>query len=316
MAEVLNIYMKELSNERSTKEESLDLLRMARNGDRKSHDRLINNYLLLVVKIARKYMNKGVPMEDLIAEGNIGLMKAVEKYSFDKEAPFSTCAKHWIKQSIIRNCMHNNRLVRLPENVSEAMRTNRWNGSAYREISIDTPNDEGDTMADMIPDWTSHVPFQDEIAIINNQRLDNAFKALKPRDVEIVKACYGIGLEEPMEIAEAAKLFNLTTTRINQILRNSMKKMSSTTPKFDRLIIRENVSVEVEIISASYGTDDNRKDVTDKVVDLHLKKSPIKANNRLGGDPAPGSPKKLFISYIVGETIMEKEFAEGSIVKF
>ena len=314
MAEVLNIYMKELSNERSTKEESLELLRMARNGDMQSYERLIKNYLLLVVKIARTYMNKGVPLEDLIAEGNIGLMKAVEKYNFDKEAPFSTCAKWWIKQSINRNCMHNNRLVRLPENISESMRTNRWNGSAYREISIDMPNENGDSMSDMIPDWSAHIPFQEEHTVINNQRLNFALDKLKPRDAEIVKACYGIGLNEPMEIAAIAKLFNLTTTRINQIIRNSMKKMSSTT-KLDRLVIKESVS-EVEIISSSYGTETKRVDVTDKVVDLYLKKATIKANNRLGGDPAPGNPKKLFISYVIDQSIEEKEFSEGSIVKF
>jgi RNA polymerase primary sigma factor len=313
MAEVLNIYMKELSNAGSNKEESLELLRKAKNGDMQSRDILTKNYLLLVVKIARKYRDMGVLLEDIVAEGNIGLMTAIEKYDFEKGAPFSTCAKFWIKQAIVRNCMHKKRLVRLPEHVSELMRTNRWHGESYREVSIDTPNDEGDTMADMIVDHDQASPFQDENTLIAKRKLDTALGLLKSRDAEIVKACYGIGLEEPMEIVTAAKLFNLSTTRINQILRNSIKRMGSSE---DEQVLVEDEGLPVEIISAMYGTENSKLDVTDKVVDLHLKGSPIKANNRLGGDPSPGNPKKLFISYIFGDVIFEKEFTEGSIAKF
>ena len=311
--EVLNLYMKELSNTGSNKEESLDLLKKAQNGDMQSRDILAKNYLLMVVKMARKYRDMGVPLEDIVAEGNIGLLTAIDKYDFEKGAPFSTCAKFWIKQAIVRNCMHKKRLVRLPEHVSELMRTNRWQGESYREISIDTPNDEGDTMADMIADHDQASPFQDENAIITKKKLDTALGVLKDRDAEIVKACYGIGLEEPMEIVTAAKLFNLSTTRINQILRNSIQKMSSSEDVQPSI---EEVGLPVEIISAAYGTEANRLDVTDKVVDLHLKGSPIKANNRLGGDPSPGNPKKLYVSYIFGDSIIEKEFSEGSVVKF
>lgn len=305
------IYLKELpSNEHSTKEESMELIALARAGDSKSREKVIKNYLRLVVKVSREYMNHGVPLGDLICEGNIGLLTALEKYDPER-GPFSTCAKIWIKQSIIRNCMHKQRIVRLPENVSELMRTNRWSGEGYSEISIDRPNDEGDTLSDDIPDNTDFDPFVNEEAVIMKNKVEKILSFLKGRDADVVKACYGIGREDVLEVAEAAEMFGLTTTRINQILRNSLKKMRVTHYESPEVSIKE-----VEIISASYGADNSFIDVTDKVVDLYLAKENIKSCNRLGGDPCMGIQKSLTIKYIYGEAILSKSFSEGAIVKF
>jgi len=179
--------MKELRNDCSNKEESLELLKLARSGDPEAYDKLIKNYLLLVVKVARNYMNMGVPLEDLIAEGNVGLINAVEKFDFEKGAAFSTCAKLWIKQSITRNCLHKRNIVRLPENVSELMRTNRWKGPSHREISIDTPNDDGDSMAESIADYGDRKPFAEEENLIVKYRVEKALSKLKERDANIIK---------------------------------------------------------------------------------------------------------------------------------
>ncbi len=305
------MYIKELKNEGSTKEETLELIKLARSGDEKAREQVIKNYLLLVVKVARHYMNMGVPLGDLIAEGNVGLMNALEKFDPSRGAPFSTCAKQWIKQSIIRNCMHNRRIVRLPENVSELMRTNRWQGSSYSEISIDTPNEEGDTMAENIPDIFVDNCIRKEEDILLKQKVEKILSFLKGRDAEIVKACYGIGMNEPMEVSEAAEKFDLTTTRVNQILRNSLKVM-----KVAHDSLPESKTKQVEIVSAHYGTEDNCIDVTDKVTDLYLSKENIKSSNKLGGDPCPGVAKKLTVQFIFEDELLTKSFNEGSFIKF
>lgn len=309
--DVLNVYLKELKNTNSNKEESLELIEKARQGCEAAREQIIKNYLLLVVKIAREYMNMGVPLGDLISEGNVGLMNALEKFDTSKGAPFSTCARFWIKQSIIRNCMHKKRIVRLPENISNLMMDGRWTGPDYRETSIDTPNDEGDSMAESIADTTNYDVFASEEEMLMKNKVETILSFLHKRDADVVKACYGIGMEKPMEIVEVAELFQLTTTRINQILRNSLKKMRVTHDS-----LPEAKTKSVEIVSAMYGANEDFVDVTDKVVDLYLNKENIKSANRLGGDPCPGIPKALVIQYIFEDELMTKSFSEGSIVKF
>ncbi len=305
------IYLKELpSNEHSTKEESIELIALARSGDYNAREKVIKNYLRLVVKVAREYMDKGVPFGDLISEGNVGLLTAFEKFD-SARGPFSTCAKLYIKQSIIRNCMHKNRIVRLPENVSNLMLSNRWTKEGYSEVSIDKQNEEGDTLADDIADSTDYNPFSVEESVILRHKVDKILLFLKNRDAEVVKACYGIDRVEPLEVIEAAELFNLSTTRINQILKNSLKRM-----KIAHEDLLETVTKEITVISASYGANDSFKDVTDKIIDLYGKKENIKVSNRLGGDPCPGVVKSLNIQYYFNETLLSKNFSEGAMVKF
>ncbi len=309
--DTLKTYMKELKNNNSTQAHTIELFEQVKNGCEKAKSELICNYLRLVVKIAKGYENKGVDLADIISEGNVGLLKAVEKYDPTKGA-FSSYATTWIKQSIIRNCMMNRRVVRLPENISNLMATDRWKGINYKEFSIDTPNDEGDTMADDIADHgAGNTPFYNEESVILKNKIERILSFLQDRDAEIVKACYGIDREKPLEVVEAAELFNLSTTRINQILRNSLKKM-----RVNNNHLPEIETKKVEIVSAKYGIDDKTVDVTDIVVDLYLANENIKSCNRLGGDPCPGVTKILTIQYILNDTLLTKTFSEGSIIKF
>jgi RNA polymerase primary sigma factor len=310
MEDATKIYLKELHNEHSTKEESMELIALARSGDSKAQEKIIKNYLLLVVKIANEYKFTGVPYGDLLGEGNLGLLVALEKYDPER-GHFSTCAKLYIRQGIIRNCMHKKRIVRLPENISELMRSDRWTGEGYSEISIDKPNEEGDTLSDVIPDKTDFNPFSTEEAIIMKHKVEKLLSFLNKRDADVIKACFGIDRIEPLEVIEAAETFGLSTTRINQILRNSLKRMKISHEDLPDTIIKN-----VEIISATYGADETFVNVTDKVVDLYLKKENIKSCNKLGGDPCPGIQKNLIIQYIYEDEILSKRFGEGAIVKF
>lgn len=308
----IKLYLKELKNLNSTNDESIRLLELHRGGCLESRDRLVKNHLLLVVKKAREYMNKGVPLADLISEGNVGLLIAIEKFDLENGGTFASYAKKWIKASIIRNCMHKKGVVRLPENVSELMRTDRWDGPNFRETSIDAKNDEGDSMAESIADkdYIEDIFADNEENAAMKRKVERILSFLKGRDAAIVKAFYGIG-QTALDVEETAELFNLTTTRINQILRNSLKAM-----RVSHDSLPESNVKEVEIISAKYGSDNDFVDVTDKVTDLYLKKDNIKSSNRLGGDPCPGIVKFLIVEYIYENEIRTKTVSEGSFLKF
>lgn len=301
------LYIKELRNDNSNKEESLELIRQIRSGDESAREKLIKNYLLLVVKIARIYKNTGVPLADLISEGNFGLMTAIDKFDISKGAPFSTYAKVWIKQSIIRNCMHKKRLVRLPENISNLMLSGRWEGEPHREVSIDAPNTEGDTMADDIPEIDTPNIFSREEDMLVKAQVEKLLSHTKKRDADIVKACYGIGHEKPMDVAEVAELYNLTTTRINQILRNTLKKARSKQTA--------NTFKVFKISSAKYGADGNYVDLTIKISQMHLQKEEIRVGNKLGGDPCKGMKKSLIVEFLCGDKVITKSFPEGTFAK-
>jgi RNA polymerase primary sigma factor len=317
--DTINLYLKELSNDGSTKEESLELLIKAREGDEQAREKLTKNYLLLVVKIAREFMNMGVPLGDLICEGNIGLLTAVDKFKFEKGSAFSTCAKQWIRAAIIRNCMHKRRIVRLPENISELMRSDRWNGIQYREVSIDSPNEEGDSMAADIPDTSNFKFFMDEEEMLTNKRVENVLSFLKDRDAQVIRAYYGIGKDnEPMEVEKVAEQFNLSTTRIQQIVKASIVTMREASDVKEVIRPKKNLEPveEVEVITALYGFDEKVFDVTEKLNAMILRKEKIRANNKLAGDPCYGKPKCLTITYIMGDHLLTQSFPEGSIVKF
>lgn len=311
--EAINVYLKGLKNKKSNNQETLELLKLARSGDDKAKETLVENYLLLVFKIAKSYINKGVDIADLVSEGNVGLLKAVEKYDMESNSIFSSYAKIWIKQSIIRNCFHDNRVVKLPENVSELIRTDRWEGPSYSQISIDLPNEEGDSLSECISDNDSDnfSYFQDEESMLMKNKVERILSFLQSRDAEIVKACYGIGMENPMDVEDVAELYGMTTTRVKQILKDSLKKIRIAHDE-----LPESNTKQVEILSAVYGDGDDIVTVTDKVIELYTKKDIIKVSNKLGGDPCPGVKKSLTVYYDYEGQFLKKSFTEGSVVKF
>ena len=224
MADIVKAYFKEIKDDRGlSKDETRQLAIRAQGGDERAKEILVKNHLLLVAKIARQYANKGVEFSDLLAEGNMGLLKAVEKWNPDKGASFTTAASWWIKQSIIRNCMHANRIVRLPEHISELMRTGRTEFT-YGEVNIDQPNSEGNTLAESLPDQQVDI-FQDEETLAQKNLIKKLLASLKPKEQEVIQLHFGLNGLEAMDVREIAEHLSLTTTRINQILRSSMKKM-------------------------------------------------------------------------------------------
>ena len=205
------------------KETTRQLALKAKKGDAKAADLLVKNHHLLVAKIARQYMNKGVEFADLLAEGSMGLLKAIEKWDPKKGASFTTCATWWIKQGIIRNCMHSNRIVRLPEHISELMRTGRIDFT-YGEVNIDQPNADGSTLAESLPDEEQDI-FQDEQTQAMKLMVKKFISVLKPKEKEVITLHFGLDGTTGMEVKEIAEQLSLTSTRINQLLRSAIKTM-------------------------------------------------------------------------------------------
>lgn len=228
MSEIHNIYFKEIAPlyEKLSIEEGRQLAIQAQAGDDAARERLIKNHLLLAVRIANEYKNYGVPDLELYQEASVGLCVAVDKFHPERGTAFSTCAQRWIKAQIIRKCMHGNRVVRLPEHVSELQRTDRWKGPNYSQISIDKPNEEGDSLAESIPDKGSKLdPFVNEEDLIRKQKLEIYFKVLNKQERKVISLHFGIGMDFEFTVIDIAEQLELTTTRINQILRSAKKKM-------------------------------------------------------------------------------------------
>lgn len=224
MSDIIKQYFAEIKHNRGLdKETTHKTALLAQSGDRAALELLVKNHLLLAAKIAIQYANKGVEMSDLIAEANLGLLMAVEKWKPSKGASFTTCASWWIKSCIIRNCMHSNRIVRLPEHISELMRTGRIDFT-YGEVNIDRPNDEGHTLAESLPDKMVDI-FASETQMLAKVKLGKVMLALKPKERAVMEMFHGLNGTQEMNITEIAEHLDLTTTRINQILRSSLKKM-------------------------------------------------------------------------------------------
>jgi RNA polymerase sigma factor (sigma-70 family) len=224
MIDIVKTYFNEIRHCKGLDKHSTnELAVLAQQGDEESKKILVKNHLLLVAKIARQYINLGVEFSDLLAEGNMGLLTAVQKWNPTKGASFTTCASWWIKQSIIRNCMHGNRLVRLPEHISELMRTGRIDFT-YGEIDIDKPNEDGSTLAESLPDKEVDI-FASEKDMLTKRLVSRIMATLKPKEARVIELHYGLNGEEKRDVKEIAELLSLTTTRINQILRTSLEKM-------------------------------------------------------------------------------------------
>src|SRR3954447_20094311 len=134
-----------------THEEEIDLSKRAKAGDKKARQRLIEKNLRLVISVAKKYRGMGLPFEDLIQEGNIGLMKAVEKYDPDRGWRFSTYATWWIRQGVQRAVADKGRTIRVPVHMGDKIRKM---ARAYNELSANLSREPTDEEVARRLEWT------------------------------------------------------------------------------------------------------------------------------------------------------------------
>lgn len=256
----LNVYLKEISQTPLlTREEEGVLAEKIQMGDKEAREHMIKANLRLVVKIAQDYANYGLPLVDLISEGNMGLMKAVERFDPEKGGKLSTYAAWWIKQSIKRALANQSKTIRLPVHmVDKIARMRRVSSSMTEELgreptteeladelglphrkvallqrasqrptSLDAPlGEDGSTSyAEIIGDEKAANPMEllDNSSLHNE--LDGLLDLLDEREHKIIDARFGLNGNTPMTLEEVGREFGVTRERIRQLQNLALKKM-------------------------------------------------------------------------------------------
>ena len=202
--DILKLYFNELKPFNATREENLLLISKWKEGDVRAYDRLVRNFLPLVVKISKKYGSSSSSLEDLIASGNEYLLKGLAKFEESKGelAPYLV---RWIEAGIIRFLKGENGVVHIPENV-----VNMGTRNEYFYLDISTGDEDKDTWVDRIEDVVEEIE--------EDYRVHAFLNSLSDRDRIIVKMHFGIDHEKSFESKEIAVTVGLTKERVNQIL--------------------------------------------------------------------------------------------------
>jgi RNA polymerase primary sigma factor len=260
MLDGIKAYLKSIGNHpRLTLEEEQELSRRAKTGDKTAVNKLVESNLLLVVSIAKKYYGCGLPLLDLIQEGNIGLITAANKYDGEKGFRFSTYATYWIRQAISRALGEQSRTIRIPANMIDLLNkikkatvelTQSLNRQPTDEelaeklgveidkvqaaldiaqvsSSLDTPiDDEGETsMGDLIADTKASNVGDDLIKEANSQIVESVLSTLSNREAEIIRMRFGIGRDRPMTLEEVGTHYGLSRERIRQVETKALRKL-------------------------------------------------------------------------------------------
>lgn len=226
----------------------------------KAKDELVQRNLRLVVDIAKHYTGRGLSLLDLVQEGNIGLMKAAERFQFRKGFKFSTYATWWIRQGITRALADQSRTIRIPVHMTEAshriMHTSRKLAQrlgrdpkpeevgkalsvqpskiqetmqAFQEpVSLENPVGDGETMfAEFIPDKNAVSPDSHVHRSDLNRELDRILDTLTPREQLVIRLRFGIGQDEPYTLEQVGQSLSVTRERIRQIEAKALKKLKA-----------------------------------------------------------------------------------------
>jgi RNA polymerase primary sigma factor len=260
----LDKYLQEIGRvELISPEDEVLLARKIKAGDNEALKKLVKANLRFVVSVAKQYQNQGITLPDLINEGNLGLMKAAQRFDETRGFKFISYAVWWIRQAILQALAEQSRIVRLPvnkigsinrinrafarleqtyerepssqeiadmlemvpEDVKEALKTNG------RTVSMDAPisSEEDNTMYDVIPSNDAPSPDKNLINESLAYEIERALCTLSPREAKVLKLYFGLGMKHPFTLEEIGEELSLTRERVRQIKEKAIKRIQFTT---------------------------------------------------------------------------------------
>ena len=256
----VKVYLKEIGRvPLLTPEEEIELAIRIADDDQKAKQRLAEANLRLVVSIAKRYVGRGMQFLDLIQEGNLGLIKAVDKFDHSKGFKFSTYATWWIRQSITRAIADQGRTIRIPVHMVETINKVKKasNMLLHRDgkepspediakelglgvdkvreilrisqepVSLETPigEEEDSHLGDFIPDEDALSPADAAAMTFLKTKVNEVLETLTPREAEVLRLRFGLGEGTPQTLEEVGKAFNVTRERIRQIEAKALRKL-------------------------------------------------------------------------------------------
>ena len=222
----VRMYLKEIGNiPLLTPQEELELAKKMHEGDEEAYQKMVEANLRLVVSIAKRYVGRGLPLLDLIQEGNLGLMKAAGKFDYQKGYKFSTYATWWIRQSISRAIADHARTIRIPVHMVETInRVSRATHDLVQELGREPSADEIH-LGDFIQDEDASEPMDAATAAILREQLAGVLHTLTPREEKVLCLRYGLIDGKMHTLEEVGDEFNVTRERIRQIEAKALRKL-------------------------------------------------------------------------------------------
>jgi len=259
--EALRTYLKEIRDiPLLTPEQEIKLNKRVRKGDEQARKEMIRSNLRLVINIAKRYMYLGTPLLDLIEEGNLGLMKAVDKFNYKKGFRFSTYAAWWIRQGITRSISEQGKMIRVPvymneliakwkkkreqltqklkrtptdEEIARRLRIpkdkmgqiNFWMSTTTSSLEAPIGEDSEKQVSDLVEDQTAQAPDAAIEHLFDKERLNSLLDIMNERERQVLDLRFGLADAKPHTLAEVAEKLGVSRERIRQIEEAALKKL-------------------------------------------------------------------------------------------